>query len=391
MELKKLKSALLVGLLVIVLLLISGTGASAVTFRRGETVTISSETVLNDDVYMAGGTVTVDGVVGGDVVAAAGLLTVNGQIEGDVIAAGGTVILDGTVSDSVRVAGGEVSISGQVRQDLVVFGGNVIMSKDSIVQRDLVGGAGNIRIAGKIGRDVRMAGGAVTISADVGDDALVEADELIVASGATIDGDLRYKSPKKATVERGATIGGEVKHTIPEKRVPVKRSPAAIFLVLLLTKLWSFVALGIVGLILSWLMPQKLISGGEKLSQSPWKSLGLGFALLVNVPIAIIIAMITIVGIPLAMITAAVYGIAIYGANIYVGFYIGDRILNRAKREKRPWPGYSVLLGLLILAVVRLVPILGFFVSLAVILFGLGAMVIASYEIYKKARETSLV
>src|SRR5687767_15870586 len=56
--------------------------------RGGDTVTIASGETINDDLYVAGETIVVDGTIKGDLVAFGQTITINGIVEGDLIAAG---------------------------------------------------------------------------------------------------------------------------------------------------------------------------------------------------------------------------------------------------------------------------------------------------------------
>jgi len=238
---------------------------------------------------------------------------------------------------------------------------------------------------------VRGSIGDANISGTIGKDVRIEADSLTLSSTAKIRGDLTYKSEEKAKIEKGALVSGTIKHTVPKKKVaPKEPSPARKFASRLLRTLWSFLALALIGLVITFFAPQRVIVTGEKIASAPWKSLGLGFLLLITIPIGILLVLVTIIGIPLALIAAFGYVVALYATSVFVGFFVGERIINLFKPEKQIWPGYSVLLGLLILAILRLIPYLGLLVGLLVVLFGLGAMMLAEFEIHRKAREAGL-
>ena len=64
--------------------------------RSGRDVTVPAGETVATDLYVAAGTVTVDGTVQGDLVVTGGSLTLNGTVDGDVLAAGGTIRVGGT-------------------------------------------------------------------------------------------------------------------------------------------------------------------------------------------------------------------------------------------------------------------------------------------------------
>src|SRR2546426_7783819 len=87
-------------------------GASAADLRQGPSVTISRGQTINDDIYAAGGTISIDGNVNGSVIAAGGTITVSGTVSRDVMVAGGTINVTGKVGGSIRAAGGDLATRG---------------------------------------------------------------------------------------------------------------------------------------------------------------------------------------------------------------------------------------------------------------------------------------
>ena len=108
----------------------------------------------------------------------------------------------------------------------------------------------------------------------------------------------------------------------------------------------------------------------------PGPSAGWGALILFVTPIAAIVTCITIIGIPVGLIALALWGIAIYLAQIPVGLFIGRLIIGRSRDvEGKAIMVAALALGLVILKLLRLIPYLGFFIGVAVVLFGLGAVV----------------
>ena len=100
---------------------------------------------------------------------------------------------------------------------------------------------------------------------------------------------------------------------------------------------------------------------------------------------AIILVLITIVGLPLGFMLFAAYVAAIYLAKIWVGAYLGRRILKPAGATKQDWL-LGLLLGLVILTAVGLIPFVGVVVSTVVACVGLGALAWQLYQTSRSAR-----
>src|SRR5437868_10351190 len=99
--------------------------AAAADLRQGPSITVGAGQTINDDIYAAGGTISIDGNVNGSVIAAGGTITISGTVSRDVMIAGGTVNVSGKGGGSIRAAGGKLTLNAPVEQDVVVTGGTV--------------------------------------------------------------------------------------------------------------------------------------------------------------------------------------------------------------------------------------------------------------------------
>jgi hypothetical protein len=115
---------------------------------------------------------------------------------------------------------------------------------------------------------------------------------------------------------------------------------------------------------------------------SGWGSLGLGVGVLAATPLVMIVAAITVVGIPLSFMLLAMYLVAIYLAKVWVGAFLGQILLKPSGATKHEWL-LGLLVGLLILTVVGFIPYLGGLVRLGVICLGLGAF---AGQLYRASR-----
>src|ERR687896_2718131 len=132
--------------------------AWAIETRGGENVTIGADDVVEDDLYVAAQTVTVEGTVRGDLVAAGGTVRVDGgTVEGDLITAGQNVIINGTVEDDVRIAGQALLVGedAQVEDDLIAAGYSLETGRGSTVGGELLYGGYQALVAGTVGENLR--------------------------------------------------------------------------------------------------------------------------------------------------------------------------------------------------------------------------------------------
>lgn len=356
--------------------------ANAATFRASDNVRIPKGTTVDDDLYIAGGTVDVDGVINGDLIVTGGNLNLNGDINGNLLAAGGQILLNGDVKNSARVGGGSAIIGGHIGKDLLIGSGNVNFLGESRVGRDLILGVGQARVDSSVGRNIRGAAGELNINAPVGSSVIVRVDKLNLSRDADIGGRVRYTSDNRAWVSKSARIKGKVTRMPAPKRENNTAQRTFSLAGLLIGLSWLL----IVGSPLMATVPSLTKEFASAMDKKIWPSLGVGFLLLFMAPLAIALLFITIIGIPLSLIALFCYLLGIFLAKIYVGYYLGNKILSDLLSRDIPW-FWGLLTGEVLILFLSLIPVVGFLVRLFVALFGLGALFIALFHIYRHSRQ----
>jgi cytoskeletal protein CcmA (bactofilin family) len=354
-------------------------------------VSLPADAVINKDYFAYGKRVEISGTVNGDVYVAGGQILVDGQINGDLLAAGGKITISGRVSQDVRVAGGRIAITGVVGRNLTVAGGEVDLTDSAAIHGGVVAAGGSLGLAAPIGGDAMLAAGHVTVSNRVGGSIEVATGDLRLTSKAAVSGDVTYRSSKTASIDPGATIGGVVVQKsmseFPRPRVGTLLAAAAG--ALFLAKLVSFVSTLVLGLLFLSLFPRYTRSTIETLKKRPWVSLGLGFVVLVITPIVALLLLVTLLGAPLALILTALYLVGIYLGRVFVILWAGMALF--AWRNKQVRDVWALVVGLVVYSVLTVIPFIGGLVTLFVILFGLGAILLADRSLYVVAREKEIV
>jgi len=367
-KLFKLSIAIQIALVVTMLF---ATPAAAAELRGYENIIIATGDVVNDDLYLAGNRIVINGTVNGDVLAVGETITVAGRVDGDIIAIGSKITIDGEVTGSVRVGGGNINIGGTIGEDLVVAGGDVDITEATEIGRDLVFGAENIRIDALIGSDILGAAELVNLANVVGGSSEIFVDRLIIASTASIKGDLIYTSEKQADIQPGAQIEGKITHKIPEQVewdwdfTPAMHAWGRVI---------AYLMALLVGILIILIAPRKSTEVVTAIKNKSLMSLGLGALVLFVTPVAILITFLTIIGIPLGILVMFLYGIMIFLSQLVVGLFIGYLIINRFHEvESKGVLIGALALGFAILALLKLIPVVGFILWWITVLFGMGA------------------
>lgn len=361
---------------ILMIVLFAATPAMAADLRSGDSVIISSGDVIDDDLYIAANQITINGVVNGDVLCVGSRITVNGVINGDIVAIGANIDIGGEITGSVRVGGDSVTITGDISGDLVAAVDDIALKNTAIIGRDLVFAGREIDVDALISEEITGWGSRVTIRDIVGGDVEIGVERLIIESTAEIEGNLVYYSEDQATIESGARIGGTTTHEPEEYKVPD-------FPIFQNFMIWGavigFFMTLIPGIAIILIAPNRAKAVAAAVKVKPLLSLGWGTLLLIATPIAIVIFCITIIGIPLGIIAAILYGLAIFLSQIAFGLFIGYWIIGYSRNvDSRGMLILALLLGFVLLTLVKLIPFVGPIVWLATSIFGIGAIAISN-------------
>lgn len=336
--------------------------------RQGEQVLVRQDEVIEGDLYVFGSEIDVRGTVTGDLVAFGQQLDVGGRVQGDVLATGGRVSIPGQVGGSARVAAGELTLTGNVREDVVVAAGRSDLTRNGRVGRDVLISGGNVTLASPVSGSVWAAAGSLVLAGPVGGDVRARAGELRLAEGARIEGDLLYRSQQELERHPSAQVLG----TVQGEAGPGRRAVAVWFV------RWIRLLIGLfaLGILFALVFPRFERQAESELERSPWKSLGIGLAVLVAVPIAafaVVLIGALVGGWWLGLFGLVAYALAICVAVTLVGLFIGHFIFRRLGKGAIG-PALALLVGLALVTLLWQVPILGAIAVAATILFGLGAL-----------------
>ncbi|HLA65356.1 MAG TPA: hypothetical protein VK600_02120 [Candidatus Saccharimonadales bacterium] len=327
--------------------------------RTDRTVVLPAGEHVKGDLYLLGGTVTVDGTVDGDLVAMGGQVQLNGSVGGDLLAAGGTVVLDGSVAGDARIAAGQLTVNGKVGKDLALAVGEATLSSQGSVVGDVILAAGQATVSGSVAGSVEGSAGTYAQSGTVGGTV-----DVTVGQAA------QPVQPRTAT----DAIGDAIRH----------------FVVVLV-----FGALGL------WLLPRAMGAAEALVRRRTFPALGfglLGCAVYVVGAIALVLLIILLAilfgVLTLGSLSAIVFfagllalGVATFSL-LLVTSYISDGVVGLAiARLVAPgtgggrWGEFGLLaIGSALVVAVTSIPAVGWIFKLAVVLIGLGAIVLAAWN-----------
>jgi hypothetical protein len=334
---------------------------------------------LGADHVGVGGEVNLTDEVAGDGFLAGGRVNTAAEVKGDLIALGGEVSIGGGVGDDLYAAGGQVQVDAIVTGNARVAGGDVTVGPATVIAGALSATGGRVRFEGNAHQYLHASGGSVYLDGVVQGDAEVEAEEITIGPNTRITGKLVARSPREPEIPAGAQITGgveynqaEVGHVISADDAgtdSVKDGVGSFFWML-----GVFVA----GALFMLAFPAYSARAAKWIGQEPLRSLGLGFVILVSLPVLTVLLLFTIVGIPLALIVFMLYLLLLFLGWVTAAMFVGQKLLGFLRSDAPETTArrlLALLAAVLVLWLVGFVPILGFWVKFAALLLGIGALV----------------
>jgi cytoskeletal protein CcmA (bactofilin family) len=284
---------------------------------------------------------------------------------------------DEVQSEGLVAAGANVEILGDVMGRLRAFGAHVVLAGN--LQGESAFCGADVLLSGKFHKKVKGGAANLILSGTFEDSVEVAAAKITITPTARIKGDLIYRA---AVLEqqKGSQIMGKV---IPKRGIEkewIQNVKKVLLWLWVLYWVFSIPALIILGALLNYLFPKQTNAIVAAISESPWKNLGVGLVFLVVVPVAVIIALITLVGIPAGIIAGLLYGIAIYISRIYIAVWIGRKVLGYFRKPLASEFSWPLVVGTIITTLLIFIPIIGWLFRFFFALLGLGAMWLAIWK-----------
>ncbi len=347
------------------------TAATASETRKGPSVGVSSEETIKGDIFLFGDRVKVDGTVQGDVFLFGHDATVNGHVQGDVFGFAQTLQVDGQVDGNIRAFTNTLTIRGTVAKNVLTFDERVNLESAGKIGGSLTVFVEYLNLEGSLGRDLLVFGKQVTISGKVGGGIREKGAGLTITASGEVGGPIHYEGDTPAEVSSKAKLASPVEFKHLEHKRDYREGRYYVWQVI-----WA-AAFVLFGLVLFALMP-KFAEDAVKSAEQYGAAAGLGVLVMFGVPIAAIIACITVVGLFIGISTLFIWYASLYFAQIIVGAVVGQWLMGRTSEL---WPLIGrMAVGVVIVRLGTTIPHIGGWVKLAAILWGVGALSLALYR-----------
>jgi cytoskeletal protein CcmA (bactofilin family) len=350
--------------------------ASAADVRHGgRAVTIAAGEVVHNDLIAAGPSVRVDGTVEGDLIVATRNLNVTGHVTGDVIGFTGVAVIDGTVDGNVRVISRSVILQGVVAKNVSAITNSFDLASKGTISGEAILIASDSDLDGKIQRDLLGLIATTDLEGLVGGEMWIRGGSLTVASTAESRGPATFAGPQQPTVESGAKLASPIHTEITQEMRRNRRSTARIGV----RAIFGYAGALVVGILLLLVFPG-FFRAALRETGAIGLPIGVGaLALLAGMFLIVMGILMLILGIGAGVAGVMAYAPILYVAQVFVGAWLGNRILGEPQGSTSSAVG-RIALGLLIVRVVGLIPVLGGLMWTVVFLWGTGAVLLAFYR-----------
>lgn len=356
----------------LVLTLAAPSSTSAAEVRHGDpSYTLPAGQEINTDLIVAADRTEIDGTVDGDLIVFSQSVVVNGHVKGDVLGFGRDLRMNGTVDGNVRTFNQSLSINGSVGKNVMSWAEELMLADKASIAGTLTMFDGNAELYGRVGGDLLAFSGMTQLNGMLGRNASIRGGRLRIGSGADVPGQVRFEGDAAPQIEAGAKLASAPVVTI-RKRGP-NYARAGYYWRQTLAWGASFI-FGLVVLLIAPVFFGNVVHASDRVAPA----IGLGVLFLIATPIAALFACITIVGLGIGMAAMLLYLVALYSTQIFVGSWIGEKLLGLGSGIG-PALG-RLALGLAILRGLRILPYIGWLVTLVMLLWGLGALALALHK-----------
>ena len=333
-----------------------------------------------------------------DLFAADDLVTITQPGLSDVFALGSSLSSEAELSGSAHMAGQNVNINKPIAGNLYAAGQNVTVNASVAGALSAMGQ--NVTVSGNVGGNLRVAAQKLRINAPISGSVLIMAQEVIIA--AEIRGDAQIRSENVTFLEGGKILG---KLSISENAINKEKFKAnlpsqseieylidrrhAVYVEKngLLNGAWNMLKkvaflTALIG-IFSVLLPERTARAADHLRHRPFGSVWMGaltLALMIGLMVVLALSVIGAITFP---IFAVLIPLAFILGGLIATYGMGSALLYRISEfddTRVPERLLAALIGAIVISLLTLVPFIGFWITVAIGLSGMGALIWPSLQ-----------
>ena len=321
---------------------------------------------INDFYATSNDNVKLQDTVNGDSAIAGNIIDMAGNIDGIGFIAGQTINIKGNLEYGF-IAGQNITINGNITKNIYAAGQTITFTKNASIGRDIFLAADTITLNGNLERNINISAAKVIIENGtmINGNINIDTSEIIIKDNVKIEGTLKYNNTAKETISKNAQIAKTQTYKTTDNNQVNKTEI-----------LQSILNIVVVFLCITILIPQT-IDKTEKIYNNKntkyIKNVGIGFLLLICIPLISILLLVSNIGIYLGLIIAGLYLIALYISFIISGFILGNLLLKKLMNLNTN-KYLSGIIGIILLKLLMLIPVFGTILGLIALTLGLSTI-----------------
>lgn len=314
----------------------------AIRIEYGDNILIDKP--VHEDLYLFGNNITVKAPVYGDIICAGGIILFMDSITQDLLVAGGKVTINGYVSDDIRCAGGELFLNDNLNGDLIIGGGKITINSSVTITGALIMTGGDLIFEGQVNekakifasqcvfngkaaRDFEFKGQSLKFNGIVDGTSTISAETMTLGDQAIFNNSVRYwVSGVKINFDKALKNGSA---TFDESLKKNEDKWYYLGGLTIFTLMWYLGVAIVLILMLQYLFGRQISIAAHGINNSLWKSFGVGLLFIIGIPILVVLAMVTIIGVPLGLIVGVNYLMVMLIASIISSLIYGHLLAHK--------------------------------------------------------------
>ncbi len=351
----------------VVILVLAAIGAKTVaahTVVNTKNFTVLADETLLSPIVVFANEIRFEGLATDDIFLFAERIDWTGNGSNDVWAVGNEISLTGNIHDHARLGGRTIRVSGVIGNGLVAVGGTVRIGSEANIKGGVTVWAEDALVAGNVEGPLSLSAGSVTLGGVIRGHIRIRANDIRALPGTRIEGDLVYVSSTEFIPGPRVTITGKVARS-PLPPAPRRNLAFPLFL---------YAGALLVGIPFVLLFPDFAGAGARLWRHSFFSSLAAGALALGLIPMLALLAMVSYVGIPLALVLSATSAVLLFLSQFTAALALGGVLLRRRGPQGVREALLVLAAGLAALYVFGLVPMAGSLIFICALLAGFGAV-----------------
>lgn len=344
---------------------------SSVCFATDDTTLITEDTSslepewVKSDLFLCEDDIVIEGVVDGNVFAIGKTVTVKAEIGGDLFVIADAFNLDGGyIYSSIFGITGDMNING-IAYDIYAIAENFTLEKEGYIFRDLKLTAANVNLNGLVRRDAYIASQDINFAEE---------------SNTYIQGNLNYSSNTEISVPEGA-VAGEISYNSSNGTSNESNSVMSYIIDTIISLGLLLLNTFVIVILAMWITPNFIKKVSTMGIKKTLIALPIGLAALIAIPVISILALFTIIAIPLSCALLSMYFLLIAFSTAFASIAIGSIIIKKFKLEGKVKFVLITLASTVVIFVLGLIPFVGDLISFLSLILGLGTVV---FNLFRK-------